>query len=77
MVSVPKADHIGSLLRPPEVHQVRADYAAGSITLDRVREIEDAAILRILEKQRQIGIDVFSDGEFRRAWYSGAFTEAV
>jgi len=77
MTSVPKADHIGSLLRPPEVHQARAEYAAGSIDLAKVREIEDAAILRILEKQQQIGIDVFSDGEFRRAWYSGAFAEAV
>ena len=77
MTAVIKADHIGSLLRPPEVHRGRADYAAGSIGLARVREIEDAAILRILEKQRQIGVDVYSDGEFRRAWYSGAFAEAV
>ncbi len=70
-------DHVGSLLRPPEVLAARADLAAGKISRDKLRDIEDRAIIDVLEMQRQVGIDVLTDGEFRRAgWFEG-FRQAV
>ena len=77
MATTYRADHIGSLLRPAEVLQARAGNAQGRITLEQLREIEDKAILGALEMQRQAGIDILSDGEFRRSWFSGGIAEAV
>ena len=72
-----RADHVGSLLRPVEVLQAHADHDQGSITLEQLRQVEDKAILQALELQRQVGIDVFSDGEYRRSWFAGAFADSV
>ncbi|MCI0793062.1 MAG: cobalamin-independent methionine synthase II family protein [Chloroflexi bacterium] len=77
MATTYRADHIGSLLRPAEVLQARAGNAQGRITLEQLREVEDKAILDALEMQRQAGIDILSDGEFRRSWFSGGIAEAV
>lgn len=72
-----RADQVGSLLRPADVKAAHAAYRDGRLSVTDLRKIEDAAILRVLELQRQIGIDVFSDGEFRRGGWSGDFAEAV
>jgi 5-methyltetrahydropteroyltriglutamate--homocysteine methyltransferase len=72
-----RADHIGSLLRPQEVLDAHAAQARGEISLEQLREIEDKAILMVLELQRQIGLDVVSDGEYRRSSWAGGFPEAV
>jgi 5-methyltetrahydropteroyltriglutamate--homocysteine methyltransferase len=77
MKSVYRADHIGSLLRPPEVLEAHAAQAQGKISLDQLREVEDNAILTVLELQRKVGLDVFSDGEYRRSSWAGGFPEAV
>ena len=72
-----RADHVGSLLRPPALLQARAAHAHGRMTLAQLRQIEDQAILDALEMQRQVGINVFTDGEYRRISWSGALGEAV
>jgi 5-methyltetrahydropteroyltriglutamate--homocysteine methyltransferase len=72
-----RADHIGSLLRPPELLQARAAYDQGRLTLAQLRQSEDTAILQALELQRQVGIDVYTDGEYRRRWFAAAFEESV
>jgi 5-methyltetrahydropteroyltriglutamate--homocysteine methyltransferase len=77
MTTTYRADHIGSLLRPLDVLEGHAAQARGEITLERLREIEDDAILMVLELQRQIGLDVLSDGEYRRSSWAGGFPEAV
>jgi 5-methyltetrahydropteroyltriglutamate--homocysteine methyltransferase len=77
MVTTYRADHIGSLLRPQEVLDAHAAQARGEISLEQLREIEDRAILMVLDLQRQIGLDVLSDGEFRRSSWAGGFPEAV
>jgi 5-methyltetrahydropteroyltriglutamate--homocysteine methyltransferase len=65
-----RADHVGSLLRPPELLQARDDAAAGKIDADELRAIEDEAIRRIVAKQEEIGLQSATDGEFRRAsWH--------
>src|SRR5215212_3040699 len=72
-----RADHVGSLLRPPELLQARSDYAEGKTSLEKLREVEDASVLRALEVQREAGVDVFSDGEYRRSGWSAAVRESV
>jgi 5-methyltetrahydropteroyltriglutamate--homocysteine methyltransferase len=65
-----RADHVGSLLRPPELLQARDDAAAGKIDAPELRAIEDEAIRRIVAKQEEIGLQSATDGEFRRAsWH--------
>ena len=67
-----RADHIGSLLRPQALLDARAAHAAGRLSLEELRRAEDEAILHVLELQRQAGLKIFSDGEFRRtSWVSG------
>ena len=72
-----RAQHIGSLLRPPELLKARAAYAAGGLPLDQLRAVEDRAILQVLEKQRQIGLDVVTDGEMRRGSWLTDMADAV
>ena len=65
-----RADHVGSLLRPPEVLKAREDHASGAIDAKRLREIEDAAIRDVVRMQEDIGLQTATDGEFRRAsWH--------
>ena len=77
MASPFRADHVGSLLRPPELLQARTDFAEGRITAEALRELTDAAVLRALEMQQQAGVSVFSDGEYRRPAWSAAVRESV
>ena len=72
-----RAEHIGSLMRPPELLQARAAHDQGHMTLEQLRRTEDKFILEALELQRQVGIDVYSDGEYRRSWFAGAWEEAI
>jgi 5-methyltetrahydropteroyltriglutamate--homocysteine methyltransferase len=65
-----RADHVGSLLRPPELLQARDDHAAGRIDAAALRAVEDDAIRRIVARQEEIGLQSATDGEFRRAsWH--------
>jgi len=72
-----RADHVGSFLRPQELKDARVAHLEGKLPLDELRAIEDREILKVLELQREVGIDVYSDGEFRRGGWSGDFQEAV
>jgi 5-methyltetrahydropteroyltriglutamate--homocysteine methyltransferase len=65
-----RADHVGSLLRPPAVLRARDDFAAGRIGADELRGVEDAAIREVAAKQREAGLRSATDGEFRReSWH--------
>jgi len=66
MKSLDRAEHVGSLLRPPELLQARAAFAEKQLNHEQLREIEDRAILDALEKQSAAGLDRITDGEFRR-----------
>lgn len=72
-----RADQVGSFLRPPEIVNAHAALAEGKLTLEELSTIEDAAILRVLEMQREAGIDVYSDGEFRRRGWASNITDAL
>ena len=65
-----RADHVGSLLRPPSLLQARADRTQGTITADELRSIEDDAIRDVVRMQADVGLRSATDGEFRRAsWH--------
>lgn len=72
-----RADQIGSLLRPPELLEARAAYSAGRIGLSELREAEDRAILLALELQKQVGIGIYTDGEYRRSLFYSDLIDAV
>jgi methionine synthase II (cobalamin-independent) len=72
-----RADHVGSLLRPAELLQARRDASDGRLSGEAVHEIEDRAVLRALALQREAGIDVLTDGEYRRHDWAGDFTASV
>lgn len=72
-----RADQVGSFLRSDELKQARAAHDRGQLDLDALREVEDREILRVLQMQKDVGIDVFSDGEFRRGGWASDFQEAV
>jgi 5-methyltetrahydropteroyltriglutamate--homocysteine methyltransferase len=77
MATVYRADHVGSLVRPAAVLQAKQEHAAGKLSADDLRRIEDDAILDVLRMQHEVGIDVCSDGEFRRSDWWGSLMDAV
>jgi 5-methyltetrahydropteroyltriglutamate--homocysteine methyltransferase len=72
-----RADHVGSLLRPEALLAARGERAAGRLSAEELRQREDKAILDVLALQKQIGLDVVTDGEFRRGTWLGDMAEAV
>jgi len=64
-----RADHVGSLLRPPELHAARADRKAGKIGAGELRAVEDKAIRDAVKLQEDLGFQGATDGEFRRAYW--------
>jgi 5-methyltetrahydropteroyltriglutamate--homocysteine methyltransferase len=65
-----RADHVGSLLRPPALLQAREDFAAGRIEAVELRAVEDEAIREVVRKQEEVGLQSATDGEFRReSWH--------
>ncbi|MDR7486490.1 MAG: methionine synthase [Armatimonadota bacterium] len=69
-----RADHVGSFLRPPELLEARS---APSPDPGRLREIEDRHILRVLAMQRELGLEIFTDGELRRRHFMSDLIDAV
>jgi 5-methyltetrahydropteroyltriglutamate--homocysteine methyltransferase len=72
-----RADHVGSLLRPPELTRAREDRAAGRINAGQLREIEDNAIRDVVRLQEEAGLKSASDGEFRRAEWHTDFIKRI
>ena len=64
-----RADHVGSLLRPAALKEARAGHASGAITAAALKDIEDREIIKVIKKQEQIGLQLATDGEFRRSWW--------
>lgn len=63
-------DYVGSFLRPEKLKKARADFEAGKITKEQLKEVEDACILELVAKIKELGYHVITDGEFRRAtWH--------
>ncbi len=72
-----RAEQVGSLLRPPDLLAARASFVGARIDLSELRSTEDGAIRSAVARQREIGIDVFADGEMRRASWLTGMADAV
>jgi 5-methyltetrahydropteroyltriglutamate--homocysteine methyltransferase len=65
-----RADHVGSLLRPAALLRAREDRAAGRISAEDLRAVEDDAIREVVRMQEDVGLQSATDGEFRRtSWH--------
>ena len=62
-------DYVGSFLRPQELKKAREQYASHAITYEQLKEVEDACIIDLVQKQKNAGFHVITDGEFRRSWW--------
>lgn len=69
-----RADHVGSLLRPEEILRARSDQKANR---QQLRELEDKHIQRVLQRQKELGLKIFTDGELRRRNFMSDFNESV
>ena len=64
-----RADHVGSFLRPPALKEARAKREKGAITAAELKTVEDREIEKIIGRQRDVGLKLATDGEFRRSWW--------
>ncbi len=64
-----RADVVGSILRTAALKDARAKREKGEITAAQLKEVEDREIEKIIKKQEEVGLQVATDGEFRRSWW--------
>ena len=63
-------DYVGSFLRPEQLKKARADFESGIINPSQLKEVEDECILDLVNKIKDLGYHVITDGEFRRStWH--------
>ncbi|WFA84194.1 5-methyltetrahydropteroyltriglutamate--homocysteine S-methyltransferase [Paenibacillus amylolyticus] len=62
-------DIVGSFLRPSTLKDARLKYQNGEITTEQLNEVENAEIVKLVQKQKEVGLQAVTDGEFRRSWW--------
>ena len=72
-----RAEQVGSLLRPPELLRARTARGEGRLPAGELQVLEDLAIQDAIQKQRDIGLDILSDGEMRRGSWLTDMADAV
>ena len=72
-----RADIVGSFLRPEAVKNARAEAAAGRLNGAELKLVEDQEIAALVAKEEAAGLQVATDGEFRRAWWHYDFLGAL
>ena len=72
-----RADHVGSFLRPAYLLQAREKKGKGEISATQLRQVENRAITEIVKFQRDAGMRVITDGEFRRTYFHIDFLDQL
>ncbi len=72
-----RADHVGSLLRPPELLSAREQHLGGTLSSASLREIEDRCIRDVAKLQEEIGLQGITDGEYRRTIWHADFLRQI
>lgn len=72
-----RADHVGSLLRPPEIFEARSKRDKGEITTEALWEVESRAIRDVVALQEEVGLQGVTDGEFRRSQWWVDFVSGI
>ncbi|WP_186577991.1 5-methyltetrahydropteroyltriglutamate--homocysteine S-methyltransferase [Aquibacillus kalidii] len=62
-------DNVGSFLRPEKLLKARASFAEGNLSASDLKKVEDECIIDLIEKQKNVGLQAITDGEFRRSWW--------
>jgi len=70
-----RADHVGSLLRPQILRQAFRQHASQEIGDAEFKKLHDKCIRDVVTLQESVGLEVVTDGEFRRGSYWGRFVE--
>ena len=70
-----RLDHVGSFLRPERLKEARANFSAGEITAEELERVENEEIIALVEKEKELGLQSITDGEFRRAFWHLDFLE--
>ncbi len=68
-----RADQVGSLLRPAEIKEARARLERAEISAEELRTVEDRCIRQAVARQESLGLQVVTDGEYRRGWWNHDF----
>ena len=76
MAVTARAEHVGSLLRPPFLVDARRAYSAGAMRADAFKAIEDRAVTEVIALQSEVGCPVLTDGELRRESFQSELTAA-
>ena len=72
-----RADQIGSFLRPPAIKDAFTAHREGKISEEELHKIQDEQITQLLQMEKDSGIQVYSDGEWRRRGWSSPFADAM
>ena len=64
-----RADHVGSFLRPAALKEARTKREKGAITAAELKAVEDREIEKVIKRQEELGLQLATDGEFRRSWW--------
>ena len=64
-----KFDVVGSFLRPVELKEAREKFKKGEISAQELKKVEDREIEKLVKKEKEAGLKIISDGEFRRSWW--------
>jgi len=72
-----RADVVGSFLRTDAIHDAREAHEAGQLTDAELAAIEDREIIDLIAKEREAGLKLVTDGEFRRAWWHYDFFDGL
>ncbi len=72
-----RADAVGSYLRPQAIKDAREKFAQGEITKEELTKIEDIEIKKLVEMQKEVGLEAVTDGEFRRSWWHLDFLNGI
>ncbi len=72
-----RADHVGSLIRPPELRDAHPQFNQGNLARDALRALEDKAIRDAIAMQERVGLQSITDGELRRNNWRDGFFESV
>ncbi|SMF77771.1 Methionine synthase II (cobalamin-independent) [Paenibacillus uliginis N3/975] len=62
-------DTVGSFLRPEVLKEARVKYQNNEISADELQRVEDREIIKLVAKQKSVGLKAVTDGEFRRSWW--------
>ena len=72
-----RADQVGSFLRSAPLKEARAKREAGQISADQLKAVEDTEIEKLIKKQEEVGMQLTTDGEFRRSWWHFDFLDLL